>query len=265
MEKQNFEQENLAEKNAADEPLDVSKTILRTGFITAVAFLLVLVLVISITALISPSLMSEASLKIGAKNTSARFAVAQYERTKDINDLATAVERSISCKNYKNIAKYSEILVNFENKSGNKIFKNFCEDFKDKNLNEYYKENKINMVSDYYNFIYGNYVYSLYKTNEKFKAYDIAFSIVVERNYITNNPVTKYINAYIEDSKRTANDDLLEKLQKMYYKLDLDNNKAENSYGLNICIDLKRLYDTLGDVTKAMEWETEYGLTKQKF
>lgn len=249
--------EGIFEKEHEIKEFSVSKTVLKTGLLTALVFLLVLIFAFTVTAFISPKFVSDLSLKAGAQNLSARFAIAQYERTKNINDLATAVERSISAKRHSDVADYGKLLIEFE--SGDKDFRDFVK-FKNDSLNAYYKEKKIDADSDYYNFIYGNYVYSLYKINEKNKSYNIAVEELDKTEYTANNPLRRYIDAYIEDSNRN-NNDLLKKLEKSYNELELGSStidKETKTYGLNICFDLVRLYKTLGEEIKVKAWETEF-------
>lgn len=244
------------EKKQEEPELNISKVVLKTGLVTVFCCLLVIVLAFTITAFVSPKLVSDISLRMGAKGLSARFAVAHYERTKDINDLATAVERSISGKKHKNVVTYGEKLIEFESESKRKVFADFA-DFKDETLNDYYAEHGMEMVSGYYNFIYGNYVYSLYKVKEKDKAYMIALESMV--GYTGSNPMRKYINAYIEDKKRSINGDLSRRLEEMYDGLiDNVNDPDNKDYCLNICADLIKIYEALGEPGNVTNWKSRY-------
>ena len=251
-----MEKEIQEENLKAKEEVDVSKVVFKTALITVLIFLLVVLLSFCIIALASPKTVSDSSYKIGAMRISARFAAAQYERSKDINDLGVAVERSITAKNYKNTAKYAKVLVEFKSGSGTEQFIEFAK-HKDRILNKYYADNKIDMKSDYYTYIYGNYVYALYKTKDKTGAYEIAIANTSAIDYTANNMITMYIDAYIADKNR-GETELFVLLEEMFDSLDYVNDEYENLCAMNICLDLSRLYTVFQDEVKAQMWQAKF-------
>jgi len=151
------------------EDISVSKIVLKTALVFTVIFLLIVLLAFNIAALFFPGFVSNLSSDLGMPKISADFAVGNYEKTKDINDLGLAVERCITADKYDKIIKYANILINIKNSKGESKFIEFC-NFKDEQLNEYYIENNINNKSNYFLYIYASFIYSLNKTGQTAKA-----------------------------------------------------------------------------------------------
>jgi|GEM_PF-4013937 len=249
--------ENEAAKLA--EEFNIAKTILKTAFTFVLIFILIVILVFNVLALFFPGFVSDISKDLGMNGIAAEFSIGNYNKTKGQEDLALAVERCIIAKKHDKVVKYGKELIEFTDSDGKHIFQSLCEE-KDKQLNQIYEENNWKLKSDYYLYIYGEYVYSLYKTGQKTAAYNIAKDKTDETNYKTNNMLTMFVNAYVED-KEKPDVEITKLLESLYDKLDTEN-AEQKLYAKNICLDLIIIYNNLNDNTNLEIWQKKFDTIK---
>lgn len=139
--------------------IDGTKIILKTAAVTAGILIVLTAVLVTVTAWINPAFVADTANRAGLTFISIPLSVSAYERSEDINDLGTLIERSVSSQNDKVTAKYSEILLKHEN------FKQFCT----------FKDNKDNIKEgNYRSYIRGNLAVSYYRLKEFAKALEIA-------------------------------------------------------------------------------------------
>ena len=87
--------------------------------IKTVAFTIgLIVIALSITyilfATLSPSSVSDVYFRLGSENMSLKYSIRAYEKSSDIDSLATLTERAIVFKNHELTDKYGTMLINGE-------------------------------------------------------------------------------------------------------------------------------------------------------
>lgn len=229
----------------------IGKLILKTCIYTLVLIFLVIFLALSIWAIASPSTASNFCKKTGMNKFSAVFACMEYDKTEDINDLATAVERCIIAENHTKMYLYGKKLIE------HKEFEEFAE-FMDEQFSD---KMEIEGEYNYADYIYTNYVISLFKLGHELDACNVAMGRVVFGKYRETNPLRKVVNLAMCDSKKCNNilADINVFLQNKIIRM-----KPANIDGLYnediklICEDGKRVAEKLGDTTAMQKFEAEY-------
>jgi hypothetical protein len=179
-----------------------------------IAFSLVILLVAVsafylILAVATPKTLGNFYFSTGSENLAIKYSERAYDKSGDISDLATLVERSASFKNHSLVKKYGLILLS----DGD------FEEFADAN------------GSGYKYYIAGSVVQSLYALNEKQASIDVAFNSTA--NYSQVNPVRVLISIAIESLDN-------ETISAVLSRLELRENKNENCQN-----DISKLRDYL--------------------
>ncbi len=131
----------------------MKKLIIKTSIITLVIILTVGFALYGFLSLLYPSSIASMAFRFNDKETCITYSEKQYEKSKDIADLALLTERTVWAKDYELTVKYSSILLSHS---------------------EFYNYSKSN--PGYENYIARCYVEALYLTQNKNKAIDVAFS-----------------------------------------------------------------------------------------
>lgn len=133
----------------------MKKLIIKTCILTLIIILAVGFSVFGLISITSPKIIANSAFRLNAKTTCINYSVKQYEKTESVADLAVLVERTAWANDYELTAKYAPILLS----NG---------DFSD-----YVLENK---DAGYEKYIASLFVESLYKTGNKNKSIEVAFS-----------------------------------------------------------------------------------------
>ena len=88
--------------------------ITKTAIITACGLIVLCLLLWGIFSWFAPSVMVSITDGLGMEKSAAGYSVSVYEKTGDIDDLSSVVERNFSCGKYKISAKYGIILLEHE-------------------------------------------------------------------------------------------------------------------------------------------------------
>ncbi len=174
----------------------MKKLIIKTCVLTLIIILVIGFSLFGLISLTSPSIIANTAFKLNAKNTCVTYTVKQYEKSKDVNDLALLVERTAWANNYELTAKYSPILLS------DKDFEKFL-------LND----------PTYETFISSLFVESLYKTGNKDKFIEVAFSYYLGKS--EPNTVRVAILTAKEDSETLSK--ILKKLKSLEDKTEETN------------------------------------------
>lgn len=236
----------------------MKKIILTTIAYTVAALWLVIFLTMSIWSLAAPKTASNFFLKMGFNRISGICACMQYERTKEIQDLGCAVERSIKSDNDVKVVLYAEKMIH------DPEFNNYAE-FKDEQLKD-----KMDLETDYNyaNYIYSNLVESLFDLGRHTAAISIAMTKVgFNYPYSTTNPLRKIITLCVE-SEENFTQELIEADKYLKMKLERDvkvnvDGKYDKSIK-TICEDGKIVAQKLGDTTAMQKYTEELNKVLEK-
>ena len=89
----------------------LGKLVLKTAAVTFSLLVAFALIVFGAVSLVSPSAMVAFSDSLGMTGVGAYYSVAAYERSRDIADLAEAVERSYDAGHYADAADYGSALL----------------------------------------------------------------------------------------------------------------------------------------------------------
>lgn len=190
----------------------MNKIILKVTLKTIAVILSILIIFLAVLTMFAPMTLANFNKKLGNNSLAASFTIIEYNRNKDINDLADIVELSILSESYSRILKYSDFLINHSK------FNEFCA-YKDKNTN-------INIYATYKQFIYGWNVTALYEKNEKELAFERAKGIVPS-NYSRNNALQYLILVVAEENDKTMAEDIMIYLQEKISDILSEGNDLE--------------------------------------
>jgi hypothetical protein len=190
----------------------LNKIILKVTLKTIAVILSILIIFLAVLTMFAPMTLANFNKKLGNNSLAASFTIIEYNRNKDINDLADIVELSILSESYSRILKYSDFLINHSK------FNEFCA-YKDKNTN-------INIYATYKQFIYGWNVTALYEKNEKELAFERAKGIVPS-NYSRNNALQYLILVVAEENDKTMAEDIMIYLQEKISDILSEGNDLE--------------------------------------
>jgi len=166
---------------------------------TLAVILSIIIIIISALTMFAPMVLADFNKKVGNNTLAASFTIIEYNRNKDINDLADIVELSISRLKTTRILKYSELLIDHSK------FDDFCE-YKDNNNDNSY------ISASYKQYIYGWNVTALYKKGNKELAFERAKGITPD-DYSQNNAMEYLIFAVVNANDSILANDILLFLQ----------------------------------------------------
>ena len=163
----------------------MQKLVLKTALITLASVLVLALLVYGVLSLFVPSAMVSLTDKLGMDGACARYSVSVYEKTGDIDDLASAVERSYGAERYGDAAEYGVILLERED------FSSYCERRENAMAGQKY---------DYAQFAAGIVSVSLYYDGQTDAAVKVAFD-AVGSSFPTGNAVIYLLSAACDAEK----------------------------------------------------------------
>ncbi len=178
----------------------MKKLIIKTSIITLVIILTVGFALYGFLGLVYPSALASMAFRLSDKETCILYSEKQYEKSKDISDLAILTERTVWAKEYELTVKYSSLLLNHV-------------DFED------YKINRPNFE----NYIACCYVEALYLIGNTEKSIDVAFSYY--KGISEQNTLRILILTAKDDSKTLSL--ILNRLR------DFENKTLETDYLIN--------------------------------
>lgn len=217
------------------------KVVLKSAAYSLLCSVLLFIIGFGMSCLIAPKKVADFVVKINLNKFSAILTISEFNRTGDINDLALAVERSSLARLHKETSLYAKKLIENENYADFTAWKSDTTDY------------------DYANFIESNYVYSSYKIGNTSELFDFAVASVEKHSnaYAVNNAVSRYIDAFQEGKDRGLHQEVLEYLEGKFIRLKAS--EAPDVRALRrVCLDLYRIYDTVGDEVNRDEWEDKY-------
>ena len=181
--------------------VDVGKVIGKTALKTTLIILVALIVCFAAFAGIFPGALSNIGDDIGSSYFAVVFSERQYQRTGDINDLGTLVERAIKYQNRDVTVTYSKELLTFE-ADGRKIFDEYAA-FKDDQLSSY-----LGREYSYDDYINGNLAAALWqdKPSEAINYASVGRVYVTQNRYGSNNSMTYAVNAFLEYQTQTGFD-----------------------------------------------------------
>jgi len=171
----------------------LNKLILKVALKTIAVVLSLIIIILAVITIFTPMTLAKMNKKLGNNSLAASFTIIEYNRNKDINNLADIIELSIISKNYSRIKKYSNLLIDHTK------FDEYCA-FKDNN-------NDINIYASYKQYIYGWNVTALYYRYEKQLALEKAKSII-PLDYSKNNAMRYLILAVAENNDKEMAEDI---------------------------------------------------------
>ena len=133
----------------------MKKLIIKTCIITLIIILAVGFSFFWLVSIASPKIIADTAFKLNAKTTCINYSEKQYKKSESVDDLAILVERTAWANEYELTTKYAPILLS------------------DANFSDYVLENK---DDSYEKYIASLFVESLYKTGNKDKSIEVAFS-----------------------------------------------------------------------------------------
>ena len=224
--------------------IDVTKIITKTAAITAGILIFLFTALAAVTAWINPAFAADLSNRAGLSFISIPLSVSAYERSKDINDLGTLIERSVAAKNDKVTAKYGETLLKYEN------FQQFC-DYKD-NLEE----------GNYRTYIRGNLAASYYRLKE----YEKVLEIVAEdisQSYPVKSSMDYLVFAFAGRPDDDFKQDLIHLISPkftQFFENYSENNAdlASKTQAKSACMHLYQIYVATGEAEQAEIYENHY-------
>ena len=148
------------------------KVILKTALITLAAILVLALMLYGILSLFVPSAMVSLTDKLGMDGACARYSIAVYNKTEQIDDLAYAVERNYNAERYEQAAEYGILLLEHDEFAG------YCAE----------RESGMEKQNSYAQFASGIVSVSLYRTGDKEGALRVAFDAVAT-SFPTGNAV----------------------------------------------------------------------------
>lgn len=164
----------------------MDKLIFKTALKTVILVLVLVILTVCLITVFSPMTLAKFNKKLGNNNLAASYTIIEYNRQKDINDLADIVELSILAKNNKRVLKYSELLISHTK------FDKYC-DFIDS------KNNNNNIYASYRQYIYGWNIRAEYMNGDKDSALEKAKSVMPD-DYSINNCMQYLVSVVIENN-----------------------------------------------------------------
>ncbi len=173
--------------------VDVGKVIGKTALKTTIIVLVVLILACAAFAGFFPGKLSDLGDDIGSSYLAVVFSERQYQRSGDINDLGTLVERSIKYGKDETTVTYAKELLNFK-ADGTAIFEDYAA-FKDEQMQEF-----LGREYSYDDYINGNLAAALWTNKaEEGILYAVCGKLYVTQNrYGSNNSMTYAVEAYLE-------------------------------------------------------------------
>lgn len=106
---------------------DLGKLIAKTALVTLACILALALLLFGVFSLFFPSVMVSVTNGLGMDSACASYSISVYKHTKDVGDLAVAVERNYYAEKYGDAAEYGSILINSEQ------FSDYCSAVDEKN------------------------------------------------------------------------------------------------------------------------------------
>ncbi len=92
----------------------MGKLVVKTAAITLACILAVALLLFGVFSLFFPSVMMELTDRMGMDGACASYSIAQYKKSKKVDDLAIAVERSYHAEHFEDAAVYGKIFLDSE-------------------------------------------------------------------------------------------------------------------------------------------------------
>jgi len=178
----------------------LNKIILNVALKTIAVVISIIILTLSVLTMFTPLTLADLNKKLGNNTLAASFTIIEYNRNKDINDLAEIIELSISEERYTRILKYSDLLIKHTQ------FEQFC-NFKDNRGNN-------NIYASYKQFIYGWNITALYNKGQKELAFERAKS-VLPSDYCQNNALQYLIIAIDNNYDKVLAQEILVYLQQI--------------------------------------------------
>ena len=163
--------------------MNYEKIILKTALKTILVLLLSISILFFATGLLAPGVIGDFTYRLGLTSISVPYTKAQYEYTKDINDLATLIDRAYHIDDYQTVVDYADDMSKHEHYL----------DYVDYEM----AQNNIN----YAQYLSGIYVLSLLEIGDSDTATDIVVSntkIDVKNGEIIYTNVIKYLVAGID-------------------------------------------------------------------
>lgn len=158
--------------------MNYEKIIFKTALKTILALILSISILFFATGLIFPGLIGDFTYKLGLTSISVPYTKAQYEYTKDINDLATLIDRAYQIDDYQTVVDFVDKMYEHEHYL----------DYVDYEM----AQNDIN----YAQYLSGIYVLSLLEIGDSDTATDIVIAntkVSIENGEIKYTNVIKYL------------------------------------------------------------------------
>lgn len=186
----------------------MKKLIIKTSIITLVIILTVGFALYGVLRLLYPSAIASMAFRLNYKETCITYSEKQYEKSKDIADLALLTERTVWASEYELTVKYSSILLSHS---------------------EFY--NYAKSKPNYENYIACSLVEALYLVGNKDKSIDVAFSyytgesgqntvriaiFTAKNDNATLNAILKRLKAF--ENKTTETNYLIEQINQLLNK-----------------------------------------------
>lgn len=143
--------------------MKLDRVIVRTIVNTLCAISVLCAILFLSASLVFPSAMMEVSYKLGDDNGAMKYAYTAYSRTGYVDYIAYATDVAFGMDDDEDIVRYGETFINDE------AFLSYCSE-----MDELYEQ----PAGAYRKYVYGKVVVSLYKLNEKQKAFDYAMQSV---------------------------------------------------------------------------------------
>lgn len=174
----------------------MKKLIIKSSIITVVLILVVASAFLGLLSITKPSVISNMAFNLNNEKACVKYSEKQFLKTQSVKDLALLTERCIWAKEDSKVVKYASLLL----------------------FNSEYES--LNKNSEYENYIVCSYTESLYKTGNKQKSVEVAFSYY---DGITTPNAVRVLIYNSKEDKDTLNL-ILQKLN------DIENKTEETNY-----------------------------------
>ena len=201
--------------------MDYENIIIKTALKTILVLLLSISILFFATGLIAPGVIGDFTYRLGLTSISVPYTKAQYEYSKDINDLATLIDRAYQMDDYQTVVDYADDMYAHEHYL----------DY----VNYESTQNDIN----YTQYLSGIYVISLLEIGDSDTATDIVISNTkIEDDKYTN--VIKYLVVAIDKYQPS-----IEKRSDMYEFINLHRINMLDTGNLSLIADYELDYQVI--------------------
>lgn len=188
----------------------LTKTILKSIVVTLASIVMLLVMGFAVLSLAFPLTLSRVSASLGLYGVATHYAGMEYERSKDISDLAAATQYAIFAEDDRLIESYGDQLIEHPD------FYAYC-------------PTESMEKGDYQQYIFGRLACAKYNLGDKERAVSLVFS-VNEDAFPANNAIIYLALSAIDADDKATCEDILTRLETFVVegdqKEDLDNIKT---------------------------------------